>query len=42
MIDKAFLKFDRDCSGVISVDDLRGVYNASMHPKVQRGEMTED
>jgi Ca2+-binding EF-hand superfamily protein len=42
MIDKAFLKFDRDGNGYIDVNDLRGVYNASMHPKVQRGEMTED
>ena len=42
MVDKAFLKFDRDGNGVITANDLRGVYNASMHPKVQKGEMTED
>ena len=42
MVDKAFLKFDRDGNGYIDCNDLRGVYNASMHPKVQRGEMTED
>ena len=42
MVDKAFLKFDRDGNGVITAADLRGVYNCSMHPKVQSGEMTED
>ena len=42
MVDKAFLKFDRDGSGAIEASDLRGVYNTSMHPKVQSGEMTED
>merc|ERR1719216_595144 len=42
MVDKAFLKFDKDGNGCIEANDLRGVYNASMHPKVQRGEMTED
>ena len=42
MVDKAFLKFDRDGSGRIEASDLRGVYNTSMHPKVQSGEMTED
>ena len=42
MVDKAFLKFDRDGSGEITASDLRGVYNTSFHPKVQSGEMTED
>ena len=42
MIDKAFLKFDKDGNGYIDANDLRGTYNAQMHPKVQRGEMTED
>lgn len=42
MVDKAFLKFDNDGSGVIEAADLKGVYTASMHPKVQSGEMTED
>ena len=42
MIDKAFLKFDKDGNGYIDANDLRGVYNASYHPKVQKGEMTED
>lgn len=42
MVDKAFLKFDRDGSSEISAADLRGVYNCTMHPKVQSGELTED
>ena len=42
MIDKAFLKFDKDGNGYIDANDLKGVYNAQMHPKVQRGEMTEE
>ena len=42
LVDKAFLKFDRDGNGYVDANDLRGVYNCSHHPKVQRGEMTED
>ena len=40
MVDKAFLKFDKDCSGVITANDIRGVFKADMHPKVQAGQMT--
>jgi Ca2+-binding EF-hand superfamily protein len=42
IIDKAFLKFDKDCSGYIEPSDLKGVYDCSQHPKVRTGEMTED
>ena len=42
IVDKAFLKFDRDGSGHIDRNDLHGVYDVSMHPKFQSGEMTED
>jgi len=42
MVDKAFLKFDCNGSGCIEAADLKGVYNASFHPKVISGEMTED
>ncbi len=42
MVDKAFLKFDRDGSGSIEAADLKGVYSASLHPKVIQGQMTED
>ena len=34
MVDKAFLKFDADGSGVITAADLKGVYNCNFHPKV--------
>jgi len=42
MIDKAFLKFDRDGSGLIAAADLKGVYNCSFHPEVKAGKKTED
>jgi len=42
LIDKAFLKFDRDGNGYIDVNDLRGVYNTAFHPKVRSGQITED
>ena len=42
IIDKAFLKMDKDCSGFIEPNDLRGVYDCSQHPKVRSGEMSED
>jgi len=42
IIDKAFLKFDKDCSGFIEPNDLKGVYDTSKHPKVRSGEMTEN
>lgn len=42
LIDKAFLKFDRDGNGYIDSRDLRPVYNSSLHPKVQQGLFTEE
>eukprot|EP00347_Sterkiella_histriomuscorum_P012937 403366647 len=42
MVDKAFLKFDRNCNGFIDASDLKGVYNACLHPKVIQGLMTND
>nr|XP_039259051.1 calcyphosin-like protein isoform X2 [Styela clava] len=42
LIQKAFRKLDKTGDGVITVEDLRGVYNASHHPKYQNGEWTED
>ena len=29
IIDKAFLAFDKDCSGVIEPSDLKGVYDGT-------------
>ena len=42
LIDKAFLKFDRDGNGFIEAVELRGVYNCRFHPKVQDGTWTEE
>ncbi len=42
MVDKAFLKFDKDGNGYLEASDMKGVYNCTFHPKVQSGEMTED
>ena len=42
IIDKAYLKFDKNCDGQITAKDLKGVYDASMHPKVQSGEYSEE
>ncbi|CDW76743.1 ef hand family protein [Stylonychia lemnae] len=42
MVDKAFLKFDKNGDGHIDASDLKGTYNCSFHPKVTSGQMTED
>jgi len=42
IVDKAFLKFDRNGDGAIDASDLKGVFNASLHPKVISGQMSED
>ncbi|XP_051906855.1 calcyphosine-like b isoform X1 [Hippocampus zosterae] len=39
---QAFHKLDKTKDGVITVDDLRGVYNAKYHPKYQNGEWSEE
>ena len=39
---QAFTKFDRDGSGVVTSDDLIGVYNAKLHPDVRAGKKTEN
>lgn len=38
----AFVKLDRDGSGVIDINDIKGVYNARNHPDVKSGKKTED
>ena len=38
----AFKKFDGDSNGYISIEDLKGVYNASKHPDVRSGKKTEE
>lgn len=42
LVKKAFLKLDRDGSGIVDINDIRGVYNAKKHPDVQSGKKTED
>lgn len=42
VIAAAFAKLDRSGDGVVTVDDLRGVYRGCAHPKVRSGEWTEE
>ena len=37
LVEKAFARLDRDGSGKVTIDDLRGVYNAKKHPEVIEG-----
>ena len=41
-IDDCFRKFEKDGSGMIDIRDLRGMFNASKHPKVVKGEITQE
>lgn len=38
---RAFNKMDSDGSGMIDINDIRGVYSADKHPDVQAGKKTE-
>ncbi|XP_042299878.1 calcyphosin-like protein [Sceloporus undulatus] len=42
IIGEAFQKLDRTGDGLVTVEDLRGVYNSCSHPKFKSGEWTED
>jgi Ca2+-binding EF-hand superfamily protein len=42
IVKQAFKKIDRDGSGVLDLNDIKGVYNASFHPDVKSGKKTED
>ncbi len=39
---QAFNILDKNENGQIEIDDIRGTYNARMHPDVQSGKKTED
>jgi Ca2+-binding EF-hand superfamily protein len=38
----AYKKLDKDGSGLIDIQDLKGVYNASAHPDVRSNKKTEE
>jgi Ca2+-binding EF-hand superfamily protein len=40
-VKKAFKKVDKDCSGILDIEDIKGVYNAKQHPDVKSGKKTE-
>eukprot|EP00941_MAST-03F_sp_MAST-3F-sp1_P000172 g172.t1 len=42
LVHEAFLIVDKNRSGTISIEDLKDVYNASLHPKVVAHKLTED
>lgn len=42
LVEQAFVKFDRDGSGAVTVEDLKGLYNAKFHPDVKAGKKTEE
>ena len=39
---QAFRKLDKTGDGVVTIEDLKGVYNPSQHPKFKNGEWTEE
>jgi len=39
---KAFAIMDKDKSGILDIQDIKGVYNAKKHPDVISGKKTED
>ncbi|XP_033737556.1 calcyphosin-like protein isoform X2 [Pecten maximus] len=42
LIGQAFRKMDKSGDGVVTIEDLKGVYNCTKHPKYLNGEKTED
>jgi Ca2+-binding EF-hand superfamily protein len=40
-VQKAFSVLDKDGTGYLDINDIRGVYNASKHPDVINGKKTE-
>jgi Ca2+-binding EF-hand superfamily protein len=42
LVTQAFNKLDKNGNGIVELDDIKGVYNASLHPDVRSGKKTED
>jgi len=42
LVEQAFNRLDKDASGDLTIEDLRDVYNASLHPDVRSGKKTEN
>jgi len=42
IIDKGFLRFDKEGTGYVNITDVRSIFNCSKHPKVIAGEMSEE
>jgi Ca2+-binding EF-hand superfamily protein len=42
LAEKAFKIMDKDRSGTLNIDDIKGVYNGKLHPDVKAGKKTED
>jgi Ca2+-binding EF-hand superfamily protein len=42
LVRRAFDKCDKNGNGIIELDDIKGVYNAKLHPDVKAGKKTED
>ncbi|XP_013408165.1 calcyphosin-like protein isoform X1 [Lingula anatina] len=42
LINQAFRKLDKSGDGIVTVEDLHGVYSVAKHPKFLNGEKTED
>ena len=42
LVKKAFGVIDKDGSGILDINDIKGTYNAKKHPDVLSGLKTED
>ena len=42
LVQQAFNKLDKNGNGIVELDDIKGVYNATLHPDVRAGKKTED